>query len=305
MMKTQESTFTDMNSVRLKTTQLDAGQLEQYRRDGYLVIDGLFSASEVEALRVAADDPVVKRGLQDSGADERIVHLLEITCKHPAFRQLASDKRITELVAQLIGPDVQLQHSKLATKPPKKDAGAFAWHQDFAYFPHTNTDLLAVMVMLDDATPQNGCMSVVKGSHKAGQLSHQDPDGWFLGCCQQTEYWEGHPEHVIPLMPKAGGISIHHCLTLHSSPGNVSGLPRRGVVFQYRAADAYQLSDNVWADTGFQVRGEYREHARCDAGTLRLSRARARKENHFGNVYFQRGKCALEWNKAVTSQPVV
>jgi ectoine hydroxylase-related dioxygenase (phytanoyl-CoA dioxygenase family) len=285
-----------MKTQEAQSIQLSAQQIEQYWQDGYAIVDGLFSPEEVAELRLAADDPAIKRSLKSSGADEHIVHLLEITCKHPAFRELARDTRITSLVAQLVGPDVQLQHSKLATKPPKKDAGAFAWHQDFAYFPHTNTDLLAVMVMLDDATPQNGCMSVVKRSHKAGLLNHQNDEGWFMGYCQEKQHWEQHPENVVPLMPKAGGISIHHCLTLHSSPGNISGAPRRGVVFQYRAADAYQLADNVWADTGFQVRGEYRELARCDAGTLRLSRMRRHAPNHYGNMYFQRGKCAMEWN---------
>jgi phytanoyl-CoA hydroxylase len=271
-------------------------QVQQYQRDGYLVIDGLFSPAEVNELRAAAEDPSVKKSLKANGFDDHLVHLLEITCKHPAFRELAKDSRITDLIAPLIGNDIQLQHSKLATKPPKKDAGAFAWHQDFAYFPHTNTDLLAVMVMLDDATPQNGCMSVVKGSHKLGLVKHDD-NGWFLGYCQESTYWDDHPENVVPIIPKAGGISIHHALTLHASPNNLSGGPRRGVVFQYRAADAYQMSDHVWADTGFQVRGEYRDIARCEGGTFRLSKSRSRKPNPFGNMYFQSGELAQAWNK--------
>ena len=279
---------------------LNAAQLEQYRDDGYLVVDGLFSPAEIEELRVASEDPGVKKSLKASGFDDHIVHLLEITCKHAAFKELARDTRISDRVAQLIGNDIQLQHSKLATKPPKVDAGAFAWHQDYAYFPHTNTDLLAVMVMLDDATPENGCMSVVKGSHKAGLLKHDD-NGWFLGSCQESKYWTDHPENVVPLTPKAGGISIHHCLTLHASPNNLSGRPRRGVVFQYRASDAYQMSDHVWADTGFQVRGEPSDLMRCDAGTVRLSKSRSRKPNYYGNTYFQSGALAAEWN---APQPV-
>ena len=196
-----------------------------------------------------------------------------------------------------------MQHSKLATKPPKKDAGAFGWHQDFAYFPHTNTDLCAVMVMLDDATPQNGCMSVVKGSHKLGMLKH-DNDGWFTGCCQEPKYWDEHPENVIPITPRAGGISMHHCLTLHASPANLSGNPRRGVVFEYRAADAYQLSDHVWADTGFQVCGEYRDKARCDAGTLCLSKSRSRKPA-FGNMYSpERRTSHAQWNAEIAMPTV-
>ncbi len=268
-------------------------QVQHYHEDGYLVVDGLFSTPEIKALRLASEDPALQRALHAGGHADKTVHLLEITAKHPAFLELASDSRITDLIAQLIGPDIQLQHSKLATKPPKKDAGAFAWHQDFAYFPHTNTDLLAVMVMLDDATPENGCMSVVHGSHKLGVLDHLR-DGYFVGSCQEPQHWS-EPSRIVPLTPKAGGISIHHCLTLHASPANISGRPRRGVVFQYRADDAHQLADNVWVDTGLQVRGQHREFARCDAGALRLPKRRG-WEPAFGNLYFQAGTHARNWN---------
>jgi phytanoyl-CoA hydroxylase len=263
---------------------LTSEQLNQYQDDGYLVVDGLLDTDEIEQLREAADAPEVKRPLKEAGGDETIVHLLEITAKHPAFLELARDQRIVRLVAQLLGPDVQLQHSKLATKPPKKGAGEFAWHQDFAFFPHTNTDLLAVMVMLDDATPENGCMSVVRGSHKLGLLNHL-VDGYFTGACQQPEHWSD-PTGIVELTPKAGGISIHHCLTLHASPNNLSGRPRRGVVYQYRASDAYQLADTVFVDTGLQVAGSYGGIARCDAGVLQLPRW---TDGSFGSAYNQIG----------------
>src|SRR5690349_2350819 len=118
---------------------LTENDVRRYRTEGYLVIDDVLAAPEVDALRAACG--VLADELAARGYDERGVHLLEITAKHPAFRELAMDPRITDRVAQLIGPDVQLQHSKLATKPPKRGAGEFRWHQDFAYFPHTNTDL--------------------------------------------------------------------------------------------------------------------------------------------------------------------
>jgi len=149
---------------------LSQAQITQFREDGFLVINGVFTPREVEALRAAADDPAVRKSLKERGADEHIVHLLEITAKHEAFKELARDPRITKFIAPLLGDDIQLQHSKLATKPSKKGAGAFGWHQDYAYFPHTNYDLVAVMVMLDDATPENGGMYAVKGSHKLGLL---------------------------------------------------------------------------------------------------------------------------------------
>jgi ectoine hydroxylase-related dioxygenase (phytanoyl-CoA dioxygenase family) len=269
-------------------------QLRQYHQDGYLVIDGLLDPDEVEELRKAADTPQVKQPLKEAGGDQTIVHLLEITAKHPAFRALALDQRIVRLVAQLLGPDLQLQHSKLATKPPRKGAGEFAWHQDFAFFPHTNANLLAVMVMLDDATPENGCMSIVRGSHKRGLLNHL-VDGYFTAACQEPEHWS-RPADIVPLTPKAGGISIHHCLMLHASPNNLSGRPRRGVVYEYRAGDAYQLAGTIFADTGLQIAGTNRGVARCDAGLLQLPRRRPQAGDPdttpFGSAYNQSGSHA-------------
>ncbi|MBI3830795.1 MAG: phytanoyl-CoA dioxygenase family protein [Planctomycetes bacterium] len=274
-------------------------EVGQFWEDGYLVINDILSTDELEEMRAAAADPGVIRGLKDRGADEHCVHFLEITAKHEAFKKLARHPGITGRLAKLIGADIQLQHSKLATKPAKKGAGAFGWHQDFAYFPHTNTDLVAVMVMLDDATPENGGMYAVQGSHKLGLLNHIR-DGYFAGSCMEPKHWEGQPEKVVPLMARAGGISLHHAYTLHGSPPNRSGAPRRGIVFQYRADDAYQLADHVWVDTGYQVLGQNRGQVRCENMKVILPKFRGRVNELgqcFGNVYKQIGEYAVRWNK--------
>jgi phytanoyl-CoA hydroxylase len=278
----------------LKQVGLSENEVRQYRDQGYLVVDDIFSPEEVERLRAACEDPKVNQALEQAGYEQKGVHLLEITAKHSAFFELARDPRIVERVAALIGPDIELQHSKLATKPPKVGAGEFKWHQDFAYFPHSNTDLIAVMVMLDDATPENGCMSVVRGSHKLGPLSHL-VDGYFDSGCQEPRHWAD-PERHAAITPRAGGISLHHCLTLHASPNNVSGRPRRGVVFQYRASDAAQLYSHVFADTGFQVRGERSARVRFEAQTLVLPKCRD-VDPAPASMYFQAGPMAEKWNR--------
>jgi ectoine hydroxylase-related dioxygenase (phytanoyl-CoA dioxygenase family) len=209
---------------------------------------------------------------------------------------LARDERIISQLRPLIGPDIELQHSKLAAKATAVGKGPFQWHQDFAFFPHTNTDLVAVMVMLDDATSENGCMSMVKGSHKLGLLEHRK-DGIFTGGCQESQIWESASENVIPVTPKAGGISVHHCLALHGSPPNLSGQPRRGIVFQYRASDAYQLADEVWDDTGLLVAGQYREQVRCTVGTVWLPRVPTRQPR-YGSAWQQQGPFAQATNEA-------
>ncbi len=266
-------------------------QIQSFWETGYLVIDDVFTDSDIALLRAACESSGLVDDLKKRDFESRTVHLLEITTRHPLFLELARSPRMIERMVPLIGPDIQLQHSKLATKPPAKGKGPVKWHQDFAYFPHTNTDLVAVMVMLDDATPENGCMQVVRGSHKMGLLNHTEADGLFQGQCQESHLWAdaGRLDHVTP---KAGGISIHHCLTLHGSPANRSGEPRRGVVFQYRADDAYQLADAIWADTGLLICGKRREQARCDAGALPLPKSHRYPEHPFGNAWNQEGELA-------------
>ena len=150
--------------------------------------------------------------------------------------------------------------------------------------------------MLDDATPENGCMRMVRGSHKRGLLDHMDDKGVFTGACQEEAAWRDRPDEIVDITPRAGGISMHHCLMLHGSGPNRSGRPRRGLVFQYRADDAFQLADGVWRDTGLLVSGVRREHVRCDAGVLRLPKSRRYPGHPFGPAWNQEGDLAREEN---------
>lgn len=275
------------------STELTPEQIEAYERDGFVVIDDVFTADDVAILREASEDAAVRDGLEQKGIAEKTVHLLAITTFHPAFMELAKHPAIVDRIRPLIGDDIQLEHSKLASKPPAKGKGPFHWHQDFAFFPHTNTSLVAVMVMLDDATPENGCMQMVKGSHKWGLLDHME-DGVFGGACQEETRWAD--ENLIEnITPKAGGISIHHCMALHGSDPNLSGAPRRGLVFQYRADDAYQLADNVFKDTGILVSGTRRERVRCEEAVFRLPK-RPANEHPFGSAWNQDGEIARQRN---------
>ncbi|MDA0838968.1 MAG: phytanoyl-CoA dioxygenase family protein [Planctomycetota bacterium] len=272
---------------------LSSDQIQQYHEEGFLVIDNVFSDDEIEDLRAVLNSREWVDALNERGLQEHTVHMLNITTMHPAFLALAREPKVTERIASLIGPDIQLNHSKLAIKPPVAGKGLFHWHQDFAYFPHTNTDVLAVMIMLDDATPENGCMSVVRGSHTLGLLNHTK-DGYFAGACLEDHHW-AEESNLARVTPRAGGISIHHALTLHGSPANISGHPRRGIVFQYRAADAYQLADNLWDDGGLLIRGKRTDKVRCEAATFQLPRFKHR-DPQFGSIWRQESDWAKEMN---------
>ncbi|MCF7689860.1 MAG: phytanoyl-CoA dioxygenase family protein [Cephaloticoccus sp.] len=273
---------------------LTDAQIQSYHDDGFIVLEDVFSSSEVEALRQAEASPAIQTALEEGGIKTKTVHLLELTTRHQAFADLACDARIMACLHPLLGPDIQLQHSKLATKPVTRGTGEFGWHQDLMFYPHTNTSLLSVFVYLDDATPENGCMSMLKGSHRLGPLNHINPEGRFDGICRETHHWQEHPEKTEAITPRAGSISIHHCLTLHGSPPNLSGRPRRGVVFSYRADDAQQLGDTIFQDTGLVVSGQRRGVVRCEAGTWLLPR---RSGHNYGSAHHQVGAWAQVLNE--------
>jgi ectoine hydroxylase-related dioxygenase (phytanoyl-CoA dioxygenase family) len=113
------------------------------------------------------------------------------------------------------------------------------WHQDFAFYPHTNDDLLAVGVALDDCTIANGCMLMVPGSHRGPILDHHQ-DGVFVGAVDAARD-NVDVSRAAPVTVRAGGISLHHCRMLHASAFNHSGSPRRLLLLQLAALDAFPV----------------------------------------------------------------
>ncbi|WP_162463266.1 phytanoyl-CoA dioxygenase family protein [Paenibacillus psychroresistens] len=273
---------------------LTDSEIQEYWQDGFLVFNDIISQEEVEELRQACEKPQILALRSQQDYETKTVHALGITSLHPIFLKLAKHPAIVEKIKPLLGPDIQLQHSKLATKPPSRGVGVFPWHQDYAFYPHTNTDLLSVMIMLDDATPENGCMSMTKGSHKLGILNHE-VNGRFVAACQESKYWTNPAYEVVDITPRAGGISIHHALTLHGSEANLSGKPRRGIVFSYRSDDAQQLADNTFDDTGLLICGSNHGVVRCDVGLVKLPNRGG--DTPFGSIWNQIGSFAAVENK--------
>lgn len=274
---------------------MTTARVDSFARDGFIVEDGVIGQEDVARLRAVVESPPIQQLLAEKGHASKGVHLAPITTLHDAFKDIAQDPRILERVSALIGPDIELQNSKLATKPPLAGVGKFAWHQDLRFFPHTNTDVLTVMVMLDDSTPANGCMYMVPGSKTAGILPHDPVTGECLG----TEYWRDESA-LVPITPKAGGISIHHGRTLHYSPDSTTGAQRRSLIFVYRAADAYQLAGPIFEDTGWLVQGQKTGIVRCtdlklDVNDLPITSQTVVDANR------QQGLAAAAWNAARTA----
>ena len=149
------------------------------------------------------------------------------------FTRAVAHPRLVEVLTQVIGPNVQLHHTKMLVKPPEKGA-PFPMHQDYPYFPHERHSVLAASVHLDDTDEENGCLYLIPGSHDWGPLEAH-------GESKTLEYGLG---SGTPCPAAAGDVLLFNYLTVHGSGVNRSARTRRNVLFQYRdPADPPLLRD--------------------------------------------------------------
>ena len=170
---------------------LDQQQIEFYREQGYLLVEDVIDADLLARLRDAAeaDDRAVARGARERcrvrprrgplGRDAQADARQAPAPQRAGLRRGAARTRIKAVLQELLGPTVRLQTTKLNTKAPGGGA-AVEWHQDWAFYPHTNDDLLAIGLILADVDEANGPLMVIPGSHKGPTLDHTR-NGVFAG----------------------------------------------------------------------------------------------------------------------------
>ena len=244
-------------------------QIDFYHENGYLGVNGVLSADEVAELQQVTEEFVQKSAsvtehtavfdLEPGHTPEspKLRRLKDPIVQHEVYMKNLSHPGIVSIVQQLIGPNIRSNGNKLNMKSPEYGSPV-EWHQDWAFYPHTNDDILAVGVCMDDMMYENGCLLVIPGSHKGPILTHHQ-NGRFAGAV--TEDVAG-ADKAVPIELKAGGISIHHVRTLHASARNVSANPRRLLLYQYCAADA-------WSILGYGNWQEYLDTMVCGEPTKR------------------------------------
>lgn len=207
-----------------------------YREHGYLVVRDVLSHDRLESLRGAVSSLIAGAtgvasntalyDLEDSHtpAAPRVRRLKMPHRHHPIFDELIRSETLLALMRPLLGDGIRLQSSKLNLKTAGYGAPV-EWHQDWAFYPYTNQDVLALGVMLDPFTQENGAMMVVPGSHK-GPIYNHHSDGRFCGGIDVVEE-KLDLSRAIPLLAPAGSISLHHARLLHgSAPKPVGGIKK-------------------------------------------------------------------------------
>jgi ectoine hydroxylase-related dioxygenase (phytanoyl-CoA dioxygenase family) len=221
-----------------------------YREHGYLVVSGVLEQSSVDGLRRDLD--AILEGARGATAHTEVYDLepghrpdaprvRRIKTPHRflgSFEKLYRNPRLVGIVQMLLGPDVRLHGSKINLKAPHYGSPV-EWHQDWAFYPHTNDDLLAVGVMLDDCTLDNGPLLVVPKSH-TGPVWNHHANGYFCGAVDPADIG-AEIGRAVPLLGEAGSMSFHHVRLLHGSAQNVSDRSRALLLYEYGAADAWPL----------------------------------------------------------------
>ena len=230
---------------------LTRDQIEEYSERGFTLAEGVLDGGMLSRARSIIDGIVANArsvtrndevyDLEDSHTPERprVRRIKQPIDRDPLFWELLRSEGVIGPVKQLIGQNLRLHGSKLNMKSAGYGAPV-EWHQDWAFYPHTNDDVLAIGVMLDDVTPENGPLQVIPGSHRGPILDHQN-EGFFVGAIDVA----GAGLDVggaVTLTGAAGSMTIHHARAIHGSALNLSGQPRRMLFYEIAAADAWPLA---------------------------------------------------------------
>ncbi|NKC12525.1 MAG: phytanoyl-CoA dioxygenase family protein [Gammaproteobacteria bacterium] len=234
----------------LESVVLDSAQVEFYQREGYLLLKSVLPSGILARLRGQTDERVAAAAkvlennaiydLEDTHAAER-PRVRRIKVPHtvmPAVDELVRSPVIGSIVAQLLGTGVRLQTTKLNMKSASYGA-AVEWHQDWAFYPHTNDDLLAMGVMFDDCDAGNAPLMMMPGSHRGPVFDHH-AGGFFCGAMDPAAL---DFSQAVALTAPAGSLTFHHVRMVHGSALNRSPKPRRLLLAQYTAVDAWPLID--------------------------------------------------------------
>jgi ectoine hydroxylase-related dioxygenase (phytanoyl-CoA dioxygenase family) len=253
---------------------LSQAQIDEYREVGGIVVEGRLSQADLDEIRAA-----IARSYEEAQGLEASTERLDLEDSHTptkprirriklphtqyeVFQRLMTSDAILAPARDLIGPDLRLHTTKLNMKSAGFGA-AVEWHQDMAFYPHTNDDVLAIGVMIDDMGLENGPLMIFPGSHRGPTYDHH-ADGVFVGAVDLAASGLN-VQDAVALTGPAGAISIHHGRVLHGSALNRSDRDRRLLFYEMMAADSFPVMGSM---TGFASLEEYNERMLCGMPTI-------------------------------------
>jgi ectoine hydroxylase-related dioxygenase (phytanoyl-CoA dioxygenase family) len=239
----------------MKTGVLTKKQIAQYHQDGFVVLKKFLSKGEIKKLYGTAleDDAMRKNALDLNDQSGKKTKLsLWFTPGNDVFGYMTRSERMVKAAAQVLDSDSPVCHfhSKLMQKEPRV-GGAWEWHQDYGYWYKNQfmfpDQLTSIMVALTKANKENGCLQVIRGSHKLGRVNHGfageqvGADMVFVDNALKTM-------ELVYCEIDPGDALIFHSNLLHRSEGNLSDYPRWSVISCYSSQSnlAYNETSTSW-----------------------------------------------------------
>ena len=218
---------------------LDQEQISAYHRNGYLFVRGLLSKEEIALLGETAHNDHAMDQAASSMDDGKGNDIRLSLWNHPGegiYGMIARSKRIVDRVELLLDDEAYHYHSKMILKDAKV-GGAWAWHQDYGYWYQNGLlfpNMCSAMVAVDEATTENGCLQILKGSHRMGRINHI-LTGEQAGA--DTEYVSEALKRLATIQCEmaAGDTLFFHCNLLHCSAANLSDRARWALICCYNA----------------------------------------------------------------------
>ena len=247
---------------------LTQDQREFYFDNGFLAVEGLVPQDWVDRMQAAtaallAESREISEsndrfdlGPDHSASDPRPRRIRAAVDQHPTYWDFTVSPFLTDVAADLVGPDVKFHSSKLNFKWPG-GAEEIRWHQDIPAWPHSNYSPVTIGVYLEDVTSAHGPLAVVPGSHDGELFDHFDEDGNWTGYVADRDLARVALNDAVELTGPTGTLCALNCRVIHSSQRNTADRVRPLFLNVYSSADAFAYGDppTPTSHTGEIVRG--------------------------------------------------
>ena len=217
-------------------SQFTESQIQQYRDQGFLVVENFLDESELSHWRKVTDEAVQQRldsSPAPSGDDyyRRVfTQCLRLADTHPGMSELMLSSKLGAIVGTLAGvKGIRIWHDQALYKPPH--GNPTGWHLDCPYWSFESRDAISIWIALDDATISNGCLWYLPGTQKLARFEQIDLRR------NLDDLFRYYPEWLkidpAPAPVKAGGAIFHNALTAHGAGANMTNKPRRAMTCAY------------------------------------------------------------------------
>lgn len=218
--------------------RINREQYDAFQRDGYLIVRDLFDAEEMDLLlKIGKGDKekaLLVHSAKDTQGGESKLWLTSDTQREDIYNGFCHCHRIVDTCEKLMGDEVYLYHYKMMVKEPKV-GGAWEWHQDYGYWYNNGClypDMISCMIAVDKAMKANGCLQVLRGSHKLGRIEH-GKYGQQTGADPKRIEWCRQHQELVYVEMDPGSAVFFHANTLHRSDANTSEHPRWTLICCY------------------------------------------------------------------------